>query len=241
MQKIKIQYAIFVCIVFLSLGIIVINQKINPVLEKKVDEKINTYIEKNYNDLKDIKKEPTKYKNHQYEKIIRNKNNDNYYFIIYYHKKEITDTYKKDYVEGSTFLKYISKKIKKNINDKIKKNYKVIIDTKLNKFSNKTKNNIIKEKDLLSSEIYVLEIKLKIKTDINTITNNIYQIDKKLKKENIKAKSYNFIIESTDTNNEIRINNLKVDNYLKQIINDIMNDKKTDYMKNNNITYEILK
>ncbi|MBQ6539174.1 MAG: hypothetical protein IJL76_02730 [Bacilli bacterium] len=238
MQKLKIQYAIFVFIVFMILGIVVINQKMTPIFEKKADQKINDYINEKYNDLKDVKKSKTKFKNNKYEKIITNKNNDNYYFKIYYHNKKITDTYKKDYLEGATLLNHISKKIQKDIENKIDKKYKVIIDKKLNKFSEKSRESIIKEKDLLSSEIYVLEIKLNIKADKSTITDTIYQVDKKLKKENIKSKAYNFIVKDTDSTNEIIINNLTVNKDLKLIINDIINNKNSNYLRENNITFE---
>ncbi len=241
MQKLKLQYTIFCAIILFCFGLIVINQKLTPVFEKKADKEINAYIEENYNDLKDIKKENTKFINNKYVKIIRHKDNKNYYFKIAYKNKKITDTYKQDYVEGSTFLKYISKKIKKDIKDKVQKDYTVIIDSKLDKFSEKTKENIIKEKELLSSEIFILEIKVNSEFNTKSITSSLSSIHKKLINNNIKAKSYNFTIKDPKTNKEMKINNLKINKYLNNIITDIINNKKSDYMKENNITYEILK
>lgn len=240
MQKLKIQYAIFLIIVILLFGTIVINQKLTPFFEKKADQKINTYIEEHYKDLKDMNKEPTKENNNSYTKIIRNKHNKNYYFKVTYKDKTITSTYQKDYVEGYSFLKYISNKIEKDINKKVNKKYKVLINNKLNKYSENTKNNIIKEKDLLSSEIYSLEIKINTKTTINDITNSIISINNKLLSQNIKPKSYNFIIIDSTSKKEIKINNLVINNNLKYIINDIILNRNSDLLKNNNITYEKL-
>ncbi len=241
MQKLKIQYAIFFAIVLFCFGFIVISQKLTPIFEKKADKEINAYIEENFNDLKDVRKEKTNYINNKYTKIIRHKDNKNYYFKISYKNKKITDTHKKDYVEGSTFLKYISKKIQKEIKDKVQKEYTVIISSKLNKFSEKTKVNIIKEKDLLSSEIFTLEIKVESEFNTYSLTNSLTSIHNKLLNNNIKAESYNFIISDSKSNKEMKINNLKINKNLKYILTDIINDKESDYLKQNNITYEILK
>ena len=42
---------------------------------------------------------------------VMNKTNENLYFYITYYKKEITDTYQKDYIEGNSFIPYINKQI----------------------------------------------------------------------------------------------------------------------------------
>ena len=46
MNKLKVQYSIFLTIVIILFGTIIISQKMNPILEKKVDTKINNYIDK---------------------------------------------------------------------------------------------------------------------------------------------------------------------------------------------------
>lgn len=223
MNKLKLQYSIFFAIVVFIFGVIVINEKLTPYFEKKANQKINDYIEEKYSDLNNIKKDKTKKINTKYEKILRNKYNNNYYFKITYKNKKITDTYKKDYVEGYTFLKYISKKIEKDIKEKVKKDYEVIIDTKLNDFNQETQNKIIKEEDLLSSKIYSLKIKINTKEEINSIYDMIIYIDDKLKKENIIPKSYTFNI-----NDSFIIKDIKVDKDLKDNIKKSIKNKESE-------------
>ena len=66
MNKLKIQYSIFCAIVVFLFGVIIINEKLTPVFEKKANQKINDYIEEKYNDLTNVKKEKTKKINNKY-------------------------------------------------------------------------------------------------------------------------------------------------------------------------------
>lgn len=236
MKKLQIQYAIFYGLILFSFGLIVITQTVPQLLTEKVDKKINNYLKDNYSDLSNIKKNKTVYRHNRYEKKITNKDNSNYYFYIYYQDKKITDTYKKDYEEGKSFLKNISTKIENDIYKKINKKYKVNITDKLSSLSNTTKQKLIKEENLSSQNIYNLEIKLNSKINTNELVTNISYINKKLKDNNINPKSITMII--TDKNKTIIINNLVINNDLKQIISDIINNKESNILKKYNITFE---
>ena len=238
MKKLKVQYSIFLTIVIILFGTIIISQKMNPILEKKVNTKINEYIDKNYYNLKDIKKDKLTKKKNTYQKKITNKYNNYYYFVITYKKKKITDTYKKDYLEGYNLLKHTSKLINKDINKKINKNYKITINHKLNEFSSQTKNNIIKENNLSKLPIYNIEIKLDSKHTINDLYRNIIYLNNKLKSNMIIPESFNLLIK--DNNKVLKIDNLKVNNDLKQIISDIISNSESDIINKNNITYELI-
>ncbi len=236
MKKLQMQYAIFYGLILFAFGLIVISQTVPQLLTEKVDKKLNTYLKDNYSDLSNIKKNKTIFKNNRYEKKITNKDNSNYYFYIYYQDKKITDTYKKDYEEGKNFLKIISTKIENDIYKKINKKYKVTITDKLSSFSDNTKQKLIKEDNLSSQNIYNIEIKLNSKINTNELVTNISYINKKLKDNNINPKSITMII--TDKNRKIIINNLVINNDLKQIISDIINNKESNILKKYNITFE---
>ena len=237
MNKLKLQYSIFLTIVIILFGTIIISQKMNPILEKKVDNKISNYINEKYYNLKDIKIGKITKKNNIYQKKITNKYNNYYYFIITYKNKKISDTYKKDYLEGYNLLKHTSKLINKDINKKINKNYKITINHKLNELSSQTKNNIIKENNLTELPIYNIKTTLNSKLTINDLYTNITYLNDKLKSKKIIPESYDLIIK--DNNKVLKIDNLKVNNDLKQIISDIINNNESDIIKKNNIIYEI--
>ena len=172
MKSLKIQYAVFFMLVIVAFSSIVLSEKMYPLLSNKVDEKLETYIKDNYKDL-DIESDKTIYKNTKFQKKVYNKDNKNLYFTIYYRNKKIKDDYKKEYVEGNTFLKYISKLIEKDIKNKTNYNSKVSINKKLNNYNDDIKERLIKEKDLSELSIYNVRIKIKTKYDKNVITDRI--------------------------------------------------------------------
>ena len=54
-KKLTISMVIFAFIIFVSFGIIIMNEKLAPLNEKKIDEKLNNYINENYqNILKEV-------------------------------------------------------------------------------------------------------------------------------------------------------------------------------------------
>ena len=247
MKKLKIQYTIFVMFICIAFGSIILTEKLRPIRNGDIDKKLQVYIEEKYKDLKEeIKTEDTYYANLKYNKKVINKNNNNYYFMIYYENKKITDTYKKDYVEGKTFLKHIEKEIKKQINEKVKGNYEVTINTKLNKFNDEIKEKIIKEDNLKSLKIYNLEIKFKTPLEEQNVTNQIIAKMEKKKKNGIYPKTYSIIItDKEDNTKSVKISGLtneiiKSENFIN-IISDIINNNiDSELIKENNIQYEYL-
>ena len=117
-----IQMGIFFLIIILSLGLITIKE-ISPKMKlKKVDTKLNEYIDNNYNSvINDINIGDTKFQENTYSKKITNKKNNDLYFYIKYKNQKITSTYQKDYVEGKTLSNNITKYLNKNITPKINK------------------------------------------------------------------------------------------------------------------------
>ena len=246
MKKLKIQYTIFVMFICIAFGSIILTEKLKPIRNDDIDKKLQVYIEENYKDLEDIRTEDTYYKDLKYNKKVINKNNDNYYFMIYYEKREITDTYKKDYVEGKTFLKYIEKEILKQINEKVKGNYEVSINTKLNKFSDEIKEQIIKEDNLKSLKIYNLEVKFKTTIEEQNVSDQIISKIDKLEKNSIYPKTYSMVItDKEDKTKTIKISGLtneliKSENF-KNIVSDIINNnEESELLKENNIQFEYL-
>ena len=243
MKKLQLQYYIFLVIVFVSFTILVTSQKLSPIMTEKIDKKLDNYIKETYK-LNDIKTTKTTYKNNKYQKkVISNLNNN--YFIVYYNNKKITDTYQEDYVEGKSFIKYISKSIENNIYKKTNNKYSITINNKLNKFTDEVKEKVLKENNLESLSIYTLSYELKTDFNYKTISEEIIDLDKEFLSNNINPKSY----EITITNNKditqsiiIKGINRKIinSNNIYIIINDIIKNRNSNFLKNNNISYEIL-
>lgn len=246
MKKLKIQYTIFVMFICIAFGSIILTEKLKPIRNDDIDKRFQVYIEENYKDLKDTITEDTYYKNLKYNKKVINKYNENYYFMLYYENKKITDTYKKDYVEGKTFLKHIEKAIKQQINEKVNGNYEVTINTKLNKFSDEIKEKIIKENNLKSLKIYDLEIKFKTTIEEQNLTDQIIAKIDKLEKNDIYPKTYSMeITDKEDSTKSIKITGLTIEiiqgENFSIIISDIINNnKESELLNENNIQYEYL-
>lgn len=221
------------------------NEKLAPLNEKKIDKRLNTYIQKNYKEIiNEVNIKKTKYEKTKYTKKIINKKNKKLYFYLYYSNKEIKSTYENDYIKGEKFLNYIENTISKNIKKKTNINYEIKIKTTYNKFNDYTKEKLLQEKNLESLSIYTLKEDFIIEEfNTNEIYNKITKLNNNLEKNNIFPKNYNitFILKKNPTKS-IEINNLTSDliknNDLKSIINDIINKEKSDILKNNNITYK---
>lgn len=243
MKKLQLQYYIFLIIIFVLFTILITGEKLSPLMVNKIDKKLNNYIKEKYN-LNDIKTSKTIYKDTKYQKKIISKSNNNYYFIVYYNKNKITDTYKEDYIEGKTFLNYISKSIEKKIYKKTNIKYSITINNKFNKFTDEVKEKVLKEESLESLSIYTLSYELKTSFD-NNISKQIINIDNNLFNNNINPKSYEItIINDKDITKSIKIKGINRDiiksNNLNTIINDIISNKKSNILEENNITYENL-
>lgn len=221
------------------------NEKLAPLNEKKIDKRLNTYIQKNYKEIiNEVNIKKTKYEKTKYTKKIINKKNKKLYFYLYYSNKKIKSTYENDYIKGEKFLNYIENTISKNIKKKTNINYEIKIKTTYNKFNDYTKEKLLQEKNLESLSIYTLKEDFIIEEfNTNEIYNKITKLNNNLEKNNIFPKNYNitFILKKNPTKS-IEINNLTSDliknNDLKSIINDIINKEKSDILKKNNITYK---
>lgn len=242
-QKLTLQMSIFFLISFVLLGTLVIKEKQNILFLPKIETSITNYISEKYKNL-DINKSKVTEENNVFTMKVTNKNNKNHYFYISYSKKEISDTYKTDYLEGKTILTHLSNKLEKDIENKTNKKYKVTFDNTLNNYSDKVQNKIIEE-NINDLKIYTIEKEMATTWDINTITNKISDTMTTLEKNNFTPKNYTITITNiNDITNSIKIYNLKSslleNNKLSIIINDIINEKQSSILKENKITYEYL-
>ena len=237
-KKLSLERGIFVFIVFVVLGVIVVTEKFGSIMIPKVTKKIDNYIEENYKNL-DIKKNDVTFKNTTYTMKVESKENKNHYFYINYYNRKITDTYKKDYLEGKNLLNHIKKKLKKEINSKTNTNCDIEITSTLDKYTDIVKEKIIKEDNLLELKFFIVKKELVIdKWDEETITNKINKFLNKF--TDITPKSYTITI----TNKEDITESIEIKNITKEldkdIVSDIINDKKSDLLKENKITYKYL-
>ncbi|MBQ9018932.1 MAG: hypothetical protein IJ097_01300 [Bacilli bacterium] len=246
-KKLIIERGIFTFILFIILGVIVVTEKMGGVLIPKVTKKMNTYIKDNYKQEKTnfIYDEVT-YKNTTYKMKVKSKYNKYHYFYIYYYSKKITDTYKEDYLEGKNLLNHIKKTIKKDIKNKTNINCEVEMTSKLNDYTDIVKQRIIKEDNILELKVFKVKKEFIINEwNEESITNTINKYLNKFKDNNITPKSHTIIITNKeDITESIEIKNINekfIDNSAnKEIINDIINNKKSDLLKENKITYKYL-
>ena len=237
--------AIFFLIVFVSFGLIIMNEKGGALFSTKIKEKINTYIEENYSDIKNsINQSNINYKNTEYKMKITSKENKNLYFYIIYKKGNIKDTYKEDYLQGKSLINHLQNNLNKQIKEQTNEEYTVKIDKNLDDFNSKLKEIIINENDLLSIKFYTLEKDIEVNNwDYQKITNEIIKYIDKNNKLNITPKSYKFtLINNKDITTSLIISNITnefVNNpYSSQIIYSILTKQQSDILKASNITYE---
>ena len=239
-KKLVLERSIFVFIIFVIFGVIIVTEKMGGMLIPKVTKKMNTYVENKYN-KDDFILEDVTYKNTTYTMKVISKENKNHFFYIKYYAKKITDTYKKDYLEGKNLLSYLKKKLKKEILEKTSINSDIEITSKLNEYTDIIKDRIIKEDNLLELKFYIIKKELIIdEWNEETILNEVNSFIDKHKENNITPKSYKIIItDKSDITKSIEIKNIK-DNINKEIIHDIINDNESDLLKDNKITYKYL-
>lgn len=244
-QKLTLLMALFFLITFVSFGTIVLNEKKEEIFLPRIENKLMTYLKENYTSFAN-NKTTIQYKNDEYVMTVESEENKNLYFTIKYKNKEIIDTYKENYVEGKSYLTYLEKQIKKEIESITHKNYKVTILTTLDSMTSKIKERVITENKILSLKIYNLETEIPIETwNTQTITKEIEQLITNNKKYNIIPKNYTITITNkNDLYQSIQITNitenLLQNNGLEQVIDSIINNKETNILKQNNITYKNL-
>ncbi len=237
-KKLLLERGIFILIVFVLLGVIVITEKFGSIMIPQATKKIETYIENKYKEL-NLKENKVIFKNTTYTMKVESKENKNHYFYINYYNRKITDTYKKDYLEGKNLLTHIKKKLKKEINNKTNTNCDMEITSTLDKYTDLVKEKIIKEDNLLELKFFIIKKELIIdKWDEEIIANKINNFLDKF--TGITPKSYTITITNQeDITESIEIKNI-TNKVSKEIISDIINNKKSDLLKENKITYKYL-
>ena len=178
---------------------------------------------------------------------IVSKENKNLYFYITYKKRQIKDTYKKDFLEGNSLLNYLNNKIENEIYKKTNIKYnKVNAISTLDKYTNNVQKEIINENNLLTLKYYYLEKEIIIDNwEKESITNEIIKYIKINEENQINPKYYIFtIIDKKDKTKVLEISNINntfiTNNNKKQIIEDILNDNNSNLINDNNIKYEYL-
>lgn len=242
-KKLTIQMALFFLITFVLLGTIVVKEKQNILFLPKIENSITTYISDNYKDL-ELETSQVTEKNNTFTMKVKNKNNKNHYFYIKYSNKKITDTYKEDYLEGKSLLDHLSSKLEKELLETTKNSYKISFDNTFNNYSEKVQQLLLKE-DIKSLKIYTVEKELSTTWTKDEITKKITDTMSTLEKSAFTPKNYTITITNkADITQSIKITNLKYslikNNNLSIIINDILNNKETNIIKENQITFENL-
>lgn len=244
-KKLTLGMAIFTFIIFVSFGVIILNEKSAPYFAPKIEKKILEYLKTEYKEeYNDFDVGTTIYSKTKYNLKVTSKKNKNLYFKIFYNNKKITDTYKEDYKQGKTLLNSITEKIEKQLKNKYNQEFNIIMSKSLNEYSKQIQDNIILKNDLKSLKIYTLETTISSKWNTTDIGTKIIKLNTNLKSEDITPKNYNItIINSKNPINSIKISNLTPETIedstlLSSIISDIIKNENSELLKQNNITYK---
>ena len=244
-KKLTLGMAIFTFIIFVSFGVIILNEKSAPYFAPKIEKKLIDYLKTEYKDeYNDFDIGTTIYSKTKYNLKVTAKKNKNLYFNIFYDNKKITDTYEKDYKQGKTLLNSITKKIEDELKNKYNQDFNIIMSKSLDEYSKQIQDNLILKNDLMSLKIYTLETTITSKWNTNDIGSKIIKLNSNLKEENLTPKSYNItIINSKDATKSVKISNLTTEiiedsTLLSSIISDIIKNENSKLLKQNNITYK---
>lgn len=244
-KKLTLSMAIFTFIIFVSFGVIILNEKSAPYFAPKIEKKLIDYLKTEYKDeYNDFDIGTTIYSKTKYNLKVTAKKNKNLYFNIFYDNKKITDTYEKDYKQGKTLLNSITKKIEDKLKNKYNQDFNIIMSKSLDEYSKQIQDNLILKNDLKSLKIYTLETTITSKWNTNDIGSKIIKLNNNLKEENLTPKSYNItIINSKDATKSVKISNLTTEiiedsTLLSSIISDIIKNENSELLKQNNITYK---
>ena len=244
-KKLTLSMAIFTFIIFVSFGVIILNEKSAPYFAPKIEKKLIDYLKTEYKDeYNDFDIGTTIYSKTKYNLKVTAKKNKNLYFNIFYDNKKITDTYEKDYKQCKTLLNSITKKIEDELKNKYNQDFNIIMSKSLDEYSKQIQDNLILKNDLKSLKIYTLETTITSKWNTNDIGSKIIKLNNNLKEENLTPKSYNItIINSKDATKSVKISNLTTEiiedsTLLSSIISDIIKNENSKLLKQNNITYK---
>ena len=236
---------IFIIIIIVAFGLIILNEKGDLFFKEKANQRINQYIEENFQELSNsIDQEEITYKNNLFQKKIISKKNKNLYFYVQYKNKTIKDTYKKDFQEGESLFGYLNSKLEKEIKKKTNINCKIKPTQKLNHYSEKVQERILKEENLLSLKYYYLKTEVPIDNwNKDEVLKKIETIINKTIDHNITPKYYEITItNSKEITTSIQISNITQDfinlDNKDIIIEDILNNKNTNQIKEQKIKFK---
>ncbi len=248
-KKLLLGMTLLFCITFVSLGTLVVTEKLAPHYTNKIKIKLEKYLNTNYpKEIDNLKLGKINYKAQTYKAKVTNKNNKNLYFTITYNHKKIKDTYKKDYLEGKTILSKLENDLEKKIKDNLNMKVKITFPLTLNKYTNKRKENIINNN---LDKLNMYNIKLTINSSLahENITNLVTEINNNINKINslnINPNYYTIVINSKKENKSLTIKNLTNKTLKPEVLTQIINytmieDEKNigkSIIKENNINYE---
>ena len=239
--------AIFTMIVIVSLGLIIMNEKGGSIFSPKIKEKMNHYLEKNFSSIKgNLKTTDITYQDREFKMKVTSQKNENHYFYLIYSNKKMTDTYKKDFLEGKNILSYTEKEIEKQIKSKTNVKAEIKVIQTLDKFSEKIQDRIIKQENLANLKFYTLKTNINIEEwSKEEITEKISTLLSTMAKNEITPKNYTITITSTkDITKSIEISNITEsfngNENKEEIIEHIINDNNSELLKENKIKYKNL-
>lgn len=248
-KKLILGMALLFFITFVSLGTIVVTEKLAPYYTDKIKIKMNEYLEQNYQkEIDDFKLGKITYKAQTYIAKVTNKNNKNLYFTISYQNKKVKDTYKKDYLKGHTLLTTLEKNLEKEIKNNLNLNTEITFPLTLDKYTEKIRENIINN-NIDGLNIYNISFTINSELTQENIYNLVMELTNKIKEINtlnISPNHYTITINSKNDNKSLTIKNLTnktlEQQNLTQIISYIMiedeNTNENSIIKENNISYE---
>ena len=242
-KKLMLGMTLLFLITFVFFGTLIVTEKLAPLYTNKVKEKFTAYLTKKYKNNNEFTLEKVTYTHQKYEAKVTNKENEDLYFTITYKDKKITDTYKKDYLEGHTLLTKLEKTLEKDIKDYLNQEVKITFPLTLNKYTKTVKKDLLNANPK-KTNMYDISLTIKSVIDQTEITNKITTLNNELKSLNIIPNHYNITIKSKNDNDKLTIHNLTQKtiekNILFQITSDIITNKESNLLKNNNITYEYI-
>ena len=242
-KKLLLARNIFTFLIVIIFTIIIVREKKETLFLPKIENKINNYIEENYQ-KESLQLGKITYENNKYSMKVSSTSNKNRYFYIYYSNKNITDTYQEDYIKGKTLLTNIEKKLQNSIKKKTNKTPVVTISTTLDQFTDTIKDRILNEDNLLELKIYTIVDELIIVNwNQQDILKEIENYISLYSKEMITPKNYTLTITNQkEITNSIEIANITTEfinnPHKEEIIRDIINDKKSLLLKESKITYK---
>lgn len=240
-NKLILQMGVFFILVVGMFSYIVLNEKMYEILIPKVEEKLNKYIDKEFaKDKADLNIGKIKYimDDKSYRIKLSNNKNNNLYFYVVYKKKKITNTYKKDYLEGNSIYNYTKKQYEKKF-----KNSSLDFIKSLDKYPTTFYEQVLND-DIKALPIYNIKTEISMDNHLpNTITKSINTFYNKNKTLGYNPKEYEIIIiDKNDINFSVKIYNLTeklITSSLNEIINGIINKDK-NIINKYNIKYEYI-